>query len=101
MQYNCCRAVSARLASASWDNSICLWDVAEGALLARIPAHTDRVWSVDWSPAGDFLVTAGRERVLRGWDLWALEASGEAIRGALEAKHQLEIQGVTVTRSVP
>ncbi len=46
------------LASASWDNSIRLWDLQGRALIATLEGHSDWVTSVAFSPDGRTLASA-------------------------------------------
>jgi len=81
------------LASASWDRTVKLWDVASGSLLQTLTGHTDRVnkvaWSPDgrivascgfdnvtWGPSGELLVSGGSDGTLRWWNV----QSGECVR---------------------
>ena len=47
------------LASGSTDETIRLWDVATGALLATLERHTDWVCGVAYSPNGRTLASGG------------------------------------------
>ena len=64
------------LASASWDGTIRLWDVASGALLRTLEGHTFWVRSVAFSPDGRTLASASRDRTIRLWDA----TSGESLQ---------------------
>jgi WD40 repeat protein/serine/threonine protein kinase len=50
-----------------------LWDIGtsadQRALLAAIPGHAGRVWSLDWSPDGKLLATGGADRVVKLWNV--------------------------------
>lgn len=47
------------LAAGYVDGTVALWDVATGKLLKSERSGCDEVYSVDWSPKGDLLVTSG------------------------------------------
>jgi len=55
------------LASASWDNTIRLWDAASGALLRTLEGHTDDVNSVAFSPDGRALASGSGDGMVRLW----------------------------------
>jgi WD40 repeat protein len=57
-----------RLASASLDRSVRVWDVATGERLAVLTGHTDEVFAVAFHPDGKRLATAGRDRAIWLWD---------------------------------
>ena len=56
-----------RLASASTDETVCVWDAHSGEEIAKLVGHHDRVYSVAWSPDGQRLAS-GADNV-RVWDL--------------------------------
>jgi WD40 repeat protein len=55
------------LAVAYVDGHVGLWDVARGALLHDRATGAEEVYTLDWSPAGDVLVTAGRKGKIVLW----------------------------------
>jgi WD40 repeat protein len=57
-----------RLATASLDQTICLWDVASGRKLATLRGHAHGVQDVDLSPDGRRLLSASRDGVVKLWD---------------------------------
>jgi DNA-binding beta-propeller fold protein YncE len=64
------------LASGSWDNTIRLWDAANGALLRTLEGHTYPVLSVAFSPDGRALASGSVDNTIRLWDA----ASGALLR---------------------
>src|SRR5439155_583413 len=57
-----------RLASASWDRTVRLWDMASGQLLQTLTGHTDRVLRGAWSPDGTQVVSGGTNTLVTMWD---------------------------------
>jgi len=57
-----------RLASASEDRTVRLWDVASGECIAILRGHEDSVWGSAFSPDGRCLVSASYDRTVRLWD---------------------------------
>ena len=68
-----------KLASASIDNAVCIWDAASGHLLKRLDFHTSFVKGLAWDPVGTYLAT----QVCAGW--WSVERQA-AGRGWLSAQ---------------
>jgi WD domain, G-beta repeat len=57
------------LATAEDDNSVRLWDLRTGRHLETLLGHTRRVWSVDFSPTENTLVSSGDDGTALIWDL--------------------------------
>ena len=58
----------ARLASASADGTIKIWDPATGAELCTLADHGGQVNCIHWSPDGLKLLSASRDNTVRIWD---------------------------------
>ncbi len=59
------RPDGARLASASYDRTLRIWDVASGKSLRTLSSHSDFVTSVAWSPDGKWLASGSKDRSVR------------------------------------
>jgi chemotaxis signal transduction protein len=57
-----------RLASASWDTTVKVWDTATGQDLFTYRGHTQVVHTVAFHPSGRRLASGGLDHVLRVWD---------------------------------
>ena len=76
----------ARLASASIDNGVCIWDAASGQLQRRLDYHTSFVKGLAWDPVGTYLATQvgwGRHRNRRVW--WGGWMAGQLAAAAAPA----------------
>ena len=58
-----------RLATASRDRTVRIWDADSGSPLAVLHGHDDEAWWVAWSPDGRRLAIASREQIVRIWDV--------------------------------
>ncbi|WP_017715016.1 WD40 repeat domain-containing protein [Kamptonema formosum] len=54
------------IATAGGDGTVKLWDL-QGALLAAIAGHSDRVWKVAFSPDGQIIATASADSTAKLW----------------------------------
>jgi len=59
---------SARLASASWDRTVKIWDASSGACLQTLEGHSHYVNSVAFSHDSARLASASDDRTVKIWD---------------------------------
>jgi WD40 repeat protein len=59
------------------DGGVALWDSATGALLRSAATAGKEIYTLDWTPAGDVLVTAGLQGKIILWDPRELKALKE------------------------
>lgn len=51
------------------DRCVSVWDLTTGERTSHFSEHTDWVEDIAFSPCGEFLVSSGRDKSLRVWDL--------------------------------
>ena len=56
------------LASGSDDRTICIWSLAEGALVKMLKGHSDTVFSVAWAPDSSLLASSSDDETVIIWD---------------------------------
>jgi WD40 repeat protein len=57
------------LASGSFDQTVCLWDVQSGQVIRTLTGHGHRVRSVAFSPDGTQLASCGDDETIKFWDV--------------------------------
>lgn len=57
-----------RLASASFDMTVRIWDPATGQCISTFEGHTKYIWSISWSLDGDRLASGSDDNTVRIWD---------------------------------
>jgi WD40 repeat protein len=77
-----------RIASASWDGSIKIWDAATGELLGTLKGHKGRLEGVAFSPDGERVASAGWDHTVKVWDV----AAGKIVHNL--TGHQREVAAV-------
>ena len=55
------------LATAGYDRSVKLWNVADGALLRSIDVHNGAVFDLAWHPSGKVLASASADETVKLW----------------------------------
>jgi WD40 repeat protein/serine/threonine protein kinase len=77
-----------RLASASWDATVKVWDAASGQEMLTFRGHQDRVNGVAFSPDGRRLASSSRDLTVKVWD------AGGTPEALVLRGHRDSVQGV-------
>jgi WD40 repeat protein len=73
-----------QLATASWDQTVRLWDTANWQQKALFIGHGAEVWALDYTPDGSTLVSGGHDGKVRAWSAQTLEDADWSARNGLE-----------------
>ncbi|KAG8943956.1 hypothetical protein FRC03_002247 [Tulasnella sp. 419] len=84
-----------RIATASWDNTLCLWDTWTGAQIARSATHSGEVSIVCFSQNGGFITSGSYNGTLRVWLSPNVQLA--LIPGPILKGHSDSISALTVT----
>ncbi|MBK8795378.1 MAG: hypothetical protein IPM07_02715 [Anaerolineales bacterium] len=57
------------LASGSADCTVCLWDVASGALHTVLNGHSETVYKVAFNPDGSAVLSCSADGTIKFWDV--------------------------------
>ena len=70
-----------RIASASADCTIKVWEASTGICQSTLSGHDDGVWSVCFSPDGKKIASGARDHTVRIWDAATGAAVGSPLTG--------------------
>jgi len=77
------------LASASYDHTVKLWDIANGRERRTLGEHTSAVYRVAYSPNGGILASSGADGTVKLW-----EAAAGRLLHSLHAQHGEQVEDV-------
>jgi len=77
------------VASASWDNRVCLCVAETGQLISVMSDHVEKVTSIAFSPGGDILASGSEDKTVRLWDCRSGEPSGARV-----LNHEVRVQTI-------
>lgn len=63
-----------QVASGSWDNILCIWDVETSSPLTQKTAHDHYIEKISYSPDGTLISTASADNTIKIWDTRTCES---------------------------
>jgi WD40 repeat protein len=72
----CFQPLGERLATASADRQVRIWDLASGKALKTLEGHSNYVLDVSWQAFGKMIASAGADQVVKIWD----DETGEQLK---------------------
>ncbi|MFL5699692.1 MAG: WD40 repeat domain-containing protein, partial [Ktedonobacteraceae bacterium] len=57
----------ARIASASFDRTVQIWDATTGENAVSYPGHSNWVYSIAWAPGGQYIASASSDKTVQVW----------------------------------
>lgn len=57
------------LACGGEDSMVRVWDVQTGEIWQTFCGHSNRIWSVSWSPGGQILASGSEDRTIKLWEI--------------------------------
>jgi WD40 repeat protein len=73
-----------QLATASWDQTVRVWDTSNWQQKALFIGHGAEVWALDYTPDGSTLISGGHDGKVRAWSAQTLEDADWSSRNRLE-----------------
>jgi WD40 repeat protein len=73
-----------QMATASWDQTVRLWDTTNWHQIALFIGHGAEVWALDFTPDGSTLISGGHDGKIRAWSTQTIEEADWGARNGLE-----------------
>lgn len=77
-------------ATAANDSAVCLWSLDDGRLIAKLDGHAPQVFSVQFHPSENRLVTGDIMGAIRVWDLDSRKVLHQWEAKGLHQKHRIQ-----------
>jgi len=69
------------LISGSHDTTVKIWDISAGTFTNSFEAHTEGVWTCDFSQDGSFFITGSPDKLVKIWDIKKTKSPVRALIG--------------------